>query len=117
MTGFYPLDPSSRHAVTVPGGGDAQKPRGRQAQLVEIMALDGCGHRRCGLARGETDHPLARQRPQVRREHAVGMRRANGGIENRAQQRTSVDHGFTAARWNTGPPLSARWRKKKTPAK
>jgi hypothetical protein len=46
--------------VTVPGGGDAQKPRGRQAKLVEIMALDGRGHRRCGFPRGETDHALAR---------------------------------------------------------
>jgi hypothetical protein len=44
------------------------------------------------------------------------MRRANGGIENRAQQRTSVDHGFTAARWNIGRPLSVGWRQKKTPA-
>jgi hypothetical protein len=53
----------------------------------------------------------------MRRQHDVGMRGGNRGVENRAQQGASVGHGFKGI-WdrNMGCRLSIRSRQKKTPA-
>ena len=117
MAGLDHLDPPRRHAMAVAGGGDARQPRRLEPELVEIMPLGGGGHRGRALAGGKADHPAFRHRAQMRRQHDVGMRGGNGGIEDRAQQRASVGHRFTAiSRWGTcGCRLSIRLPAKENP--
>ena len=71
--------------VAMPG-----QPRRLQAERVEIMPLRRRGHRGRSLAGGKTDHPAFRHRAQMRRQHDVGMRGGDGGVEDRAQERASV---------------------------
>ena len=78
------------------------EPRRLQAECVEIMPLRRRRHRGCALAGGKADHPAFRRRAQMRRQHDVGMRGGDGGIEDRAQERASVGHRCHGMRdWKT----------------
>jgi hypothetical protein len=53
----------------------------------------------------------------VSRQHDIGVCGGDGGIEDRAQERAVVGHGFTAVeRDSIGCRLSIQFRQKKTPA-
>src|SRR4030095_13640589 len=81
------------------------------------MSLRGRSERRGALAGGKADHPAFRHRAQMAAQHDVGMSGGDGRIKDRAQERASVGHRFTAsvvAIW--GCRLSIQSSQKKTPA-
>src|ERR1700722_14070884 len=105
--------------MAMAGGGETREPRGLEFEFIEIVPFRSRGHRGRAFARREANDLSLRCRPQMGRQHDVGMCGGNGCIKNRAQQRASVGHGVTASFENlkagTGTPLSLPLHQKKTP--
>ncbi len=59
------------------------------------MPLGRRSHRGRALAGGKADHPTLGDWGQMRRQHDIGMRGGNRGVEDRAQEWASVGHFFT----------------------
>ena len=81
------------------------------------MPLGGGGHRGSALAGGKADHPALRYAAQMLRQHDIGMRGGNCGVEDRAQERASVGHGAPSEELNDMTPLSILIAAKENPRK
>src|SRR3984885_11540136 len=88
--------------MAVTRGGKARQARGLEFEFIEIVSFRSRCHRGRALAGGKADDLSLWDRPQMGRQHDVGMRGGNRGIENRAQERASVGHGVTASSKNSG---------------
>src|SRR6185437_4453042 len=94
MAGLHHADSPRRHAVAMPRGGNADQARWIELKRIEIMPFGTCGHRSRALAGREADHAALGHGTQVLRQHDVGVRGGDCGVEDRAQKRASVGHGI-----------------------
>ena len=79
--------------MAVARDGEAGEPLRIDAEVVEIMPLHRGRHRGRRLAGAEAENAPRGRRRQMRRQHPIGMRGRDRGVEDGAEQRAGVGHG------------------------
>ena len=121
MAGLDHLDPPRRHAMAVARGRDPRKPRGVEAERVEIMPLRRRRHGGRGLAGGKADHAALRRGRRCAASTTSGCAAATAAskIARRRGRLSVMLHGTSAAgdRRKHATPVIHPIAQKKTPAR